>query len=80
MQGGRDVAELSFEDALRELEDIVRRLEGGDVALEDSIALYERGSALRAHCEKRLKEAELKVEAVVLGGGRPSGVEPLDPG
>lgn len=69
---------MSFEDALRELEQIVHRLEAGDVPLEDSIRIYERGAALKAHCEKRLKEAELKVEKVVLGADGPKGLEKAD--
>jgi exodeoxyribonuclease VII small subunit len=73
-----DIATLSFEDALRELEGIVHKLEAGDVPLEDSIHIYERGAALKAHCEKRLKEAELKVEKVVLGPDGPKGVERAD--
>ncbi len=56
---------LSFEQALKELEDIVARLERGDVDLEESIAIYERGAALKAHCEGKLKSAELKVEQIV---------------
>lgn len=73
------IKSLSFEQALGELEDIVRKLEGGDAALEDSIALYERGEALKQHCEKRLREAEAKVEKIRLSGsGAPEGTEPLD--
>lgn len=71
-----DVAVLSFESALAELEAIVRKLEAGDVPLEDSIRIYERGAALKAHCEARLKEAELKVERVILGPDGPKGLEP----
>lgn len=59
------IAEMSFEDALGALEDVVRQLEGAQVPLEQSIDLYERGEALRQHCEKRLKEAELRVEKIV---------------
>jgi exodeoxyribonuclease VII small subunit len=73
-----DIAMMSFEDALRELEGIVHKLEAGDVPLEDSIRIYERGAALKAHCEKRLKEAELKVEKVVLGADGPKGLERAD--
>lgn len=62
-----DIASLSFEKALEELESIVKRLEAGEVELEQSIAIYERGAALKAHCEKKLKDAELKVEKIVLG-------------
>ncbi len=60
-----DVASLSFEDALSELEQIVRGLEGGQQKLEDAIAAYERGAALRRHCEAKLAEAEARVAAIV---------------
>ena len=73
-----DIAAMSFEDALRELEQIVQKLEGGDVPLDDSIRIYERGAALKAHCEARLREAELKVEKIVLGADGPKGLEPAD--
>jgi exodeoxyribonuclease VII small subunit len=73
-----NIETMSFEDALRELEQIVHRLEAGDVPLEDSIRIYERGAALKAHCEKRLKEAELKVEKIVLGADGPKGLEKAD--
>jgi exodeoxyribonuclease VII small subunit len=63
-----DVTALSFEAALRELETIVARLEQGDVDLEDSITLYERGQALKAHCDAKLKAAEGRLEKIVLGG------------
>jgi exodeoxyribonuclease VII small subunit len=61
-----DISALSFEQALAELEKIVAQLERGDVALEDSIRAYERGAALKAHCEAKLKDAQLKVEQIVL--------------
>lgn len=74
-----DVAALSFEKALAELEQIVDRLEKGTVALEDSIALYERGEALKSHCEALLRTAEQRIEKITLGlDGKPSGTEPLD--
>jgi exodeoxyribonuclease VII small subunit len=74
-----DVAALPFEMALAELEQIVDRLEKGTVALEDSISLYERGEALKAHCEALLKTAERRIEKITLGAdGKPSGTEPLD--
>jgi exodeoxyribonuclease VII small subunit len=77
----KPVGELSFEEALRELEVVVGRLERGDVALEESIALYERGAALKARCEKKLAEAEEKVARITLGdGGQPVGTQPLDAG
>ncbi len=74
-----DIAKLSFEDALKALEEIVQRLESGRVELEESIAIYERGAALKAHCEAKLKDAEARIEKIVLGpGGAPAGLEPLD--
>ena len=72
------VEALSFEAALRELETIVSRLEQGEVDLEDSIALYERGTALKAHCEKKLRSAESRLEKIVLGPDGPKGVEPVE--
>ena len=67
-----DFASLSFEKALAELEEIVQKLESGQAALEDSIALYERGAALKAHCEKTLKSAQEKIEKIVVGeNGKP---------
>lgn len=75
------VAEMTFEQAMAELEDVVRKLESGDVALETSITLYERGAALKTHCEKKLQEAEEKVAKITLdGAGEPTGTEPLDAG
>ena len=62
-----DVATLSFEDALAELERIVRGLEGGQQRLDDAIAAYERGTRLRRHCEARLAEAEARVQTIVAG-------------
>jgi exodeoxyribonuclease VII small subunit len=63
----RDIESLSFEEALTELEGIVRALEGGRATLAQAIADYERGTALRRHCERKLSEAEAKVQAVVEG-------------
>ena len=65
----KPVDKMSFEEALAELEGIVRQLEAGEVELEKSIAIYERGASLKAHCESRLKSAELKVEQIVQGAG-----------
>lgn len=62
---GADVAQLSFEDALAELERIVRGLESGQQKLEEAIAAFERGSALRRHCEAKLAEAETRIQAIV---------------
>lgn len=74
-----DVAEMSFEQALKELESIVDRLERGDVELEESIAIYERGEALKARCDLLLKQAEAKVEKITLGAdGKPTGTAALD--
>jgi len=70
------VSKLSFEQAMAELETIVRRLEQGDVDLEESIAIYERGADLRKHCEARLKAAELKVEQIVQGADGSVKTEP----
>lgn len=58
---------MSFEDAMRELETIVRKLEEGKTSLEEAITSYEKGAALRAHCEKKLKDARLRVEQIVIG-------------
>ena len=69
---------LSFEAALKELEGIVARLEQGQVDLEDSIALYERGQALKAHCESKLKAAESRLDKIVLGDSGPTGAEPVE--
>jgi exodeoxyribonuclease VII small subunit len=70
---------MSFEAALAELEGIVQKLESGDVALEESIRIYERGDALRAHCDKLLKQAEEKVEKISVGAsGQATGTTPLD--
>ena len=74
-----DISGLSFEKALAALEDIVARLEAGKVDLEESIKIYERGEALRAHCEKKLKEAEARIEKITLDpAGKPKGTSPLD--
>ena len=77
MNSGKDdrsVASISFEDALRELETIVTSLERGDVSLDDAIAAFERGTALKAHCQSRLEEARMKVEQIKLpaDGGAPT--------
>jgi exodeoxyribonuclease VII small subunit len=73
------VDQMTFEQALKELETVVGRLERGDVALEDSIALYERGAALKARCERKLAEAEEKVSKITLSAdGQPVGLTPLD--
>jgi exodeoxyribonuclease VII small subunit len=74
-----DVKSMSFELALKELETIVDRLEKGDVELEASIVIYERGEALRSHCDGLLRQAEARVEKISLNQtGEPAGTAPLD--
>lgn len=74
----REIAAMSFEDALRSLEDVVRKLESGEVPLDDSIELYERGELLRQHCQARLDAAQARIEKIVAGGdGKPVGTEPF---
>jgi exodeoxyribonuclease VII small subunit len=74
-----DVAQLSFERAIEELESIVKRLEDGKVPLEESVAIYERGEALKRRCEDLLRQAEARVQKVTLdAAGNPTGTEPLD--
>ena len=73
------VDEMNFETAMTELEKVLGQLERGDVALDESIALYERGAALKARCEKKLKEAEEKVAAITLDGdGNPTGTKAVE--
>ncbi len=72
----RPTAEMSFEEAMAELEAVVGKLERGDVALEQSIRFYERGAQLKAHCEALLKAAEEKVELIRAQEGRAVGVTP----
>ena len=74
----KPIGEMSFEEALAALEDVVRSLEGGQVPLEQSIDLYERGEALRKHCDDRLKAAELRVEKIVASDGKATGAEPFE--
>jgi exodeoxyribonuclease VII small subunit len=71
-----DIAAMSFEDALAELEGIVRRLEGGQVKLDDAIQSYERGAQLKRHCEKKLNEAQQRVDRIVIGSDGTVTVEP----
>ena len=74
-----DVSQLSFERAIEELESIVRRLEDGKVPLEESVAIYERGEALKRRCEDLLRQAEARVQKITLdASGNPSGTKPLD--
>ena len=81
MTEGQDkpIADMSFEEALRALEITVRSLESGDVPLDESIALYERGEELRKACQKRLDAAQAKIDKIVQGSdGKPSGTVPFD--
>ncbi len=73
-----DISAMSFEAALAELERIVEQLERGEVELDKSIGLYERGAALKAHCEARLKDAQLKVDKLVVGADGAVKAEPAD--
>ena len=78
-EANEDIKALSFEKALEALEKIVDDLERGDVPLDQSIRIYERGEALKAHCDRLLKAAEDKVEKIRLSrDGKPAGTEPLD--
>ena len=74
----KPISELSFEEAMAALEQVVGRLERGEVPLEESIALYERGAALKAHCETKLKDAEAKVELIRAQEGRAMGTTPAE--
>lgn len=75
-----DVVKLSFEEALSELEGIVRELEDGRGDLDESIKAYERGATLKRHCEAKLKEAQMRVEKIVLNRDGEARAEPTDPG
>ena len=74
-----DLTALSFEDALKRLESIVQRRESGDASLDESITLYTEGDALRGQCERRLKDAQARIEKISLGSdGAPVGTQPFD--
>lgn len=75
---GKPVAEMSFEEAMAALEEVVQRLERADVSLEESIRLYEHGAELRAHCEARLRQAEERVELIRAREGRAVGSVPAE--
>ncbi|MEX0758381.1 MAG: exodeoxyribonuclease VII small subunit [Tistlia sp.] len=77
-QAPREIAELSFEEALEELKQIVGRLERGEGRLDDAIEAYERGARLKAHCEAKLKEAQAKIERIGLGPDGVPHAEPFD--
>ncbi|MBB4612626.1 exodeoxyribonuclease VII small subunit [Novosphingobium taihuense] len=79
MGTGPEIASLSFEEALKELENVVRRLESGDAPLDESIDLYARGDALRAHCQARLDAAQARIEAIVADrDGKPQALRAFD--
>jgi exodeoxyribonuclease VII small subunit len=81
MTAEQDLAALSFEDALRELEAIVQQLESGEAPLDKAIELYGRGDRLRAQCEARLAAAQARIEQIQLGSdGRPAAAAPFDAG
>jgi len=74
----KDISELSFEDALKELEAIVKQLEQGQVKLDEAITAYERGALLKKHCEQKLAEAKMKVEKIVFSADGTVGTQPAD--
>ena len=75
----KQVSEMSFEEALKELEQVVGQLESGSVDLDKSIALYERGADLKRHCEAKLAQAQARIEQITLAeNGQPSGTAPFD--
>ncbi|HWJ58704.1 MAG TPA: exodeoxyribonuclease VII small subunit [Sphingomicrobium sp.] len=77
----KDVSQLSFESALKRLEEIVRTLEKGEAPLDQSIELYQEGDRLKRHCEARLREAQMRIEQIALSSdGQPAGVKPFDAG
>ena len=74
-----DIRKMSFEDALAEMEDIVHSLESGEVKLDDAIGAYTRGAQLKEHCQTKLKEAQVKIDKIVLGPDDDDiGAEPVD--
>ena len=73
-----DINALAFESALSELEDIVRRLEQGQISLDDAINSYERGALLKQHCEKKLEQARMRVEKISFGSEGAQGTDPAD--
>lgn len=73
-----DIKKLSFEDALNELEKIVKQLEDGKIKLEDAVAAYERGAALKAHCEARLRDAQLKIDKITLNADGTTSTTPAE--
>jgi exodeoxyribonuclease VII small subunit len=79
MASNPEIAGMSFEQALKALEDVVRRLESGEAPLDESISLYEQGDKLRAHCQARLDAAQARIEAIVADrDGKAAGLRPFD--
>jgi exodeoxyribonuclease VII small subunit len=74
----KNVSEMTFEEALADLEQVVRQLESGNVPLEQSIAFYERGALLKKHCESKLDAAQARIEQITLSEGAPAGTAPFD--
>ncbi len=74
-----DIRKMSFEDALVEMEDIVQRLESGEVKLDEAIDAYTRGAQLKKHCQSKLKEAQLRIDKIVLGPGGDVDTESVEP-
>jgi exodeoxyribonuclease VII small subunit len=74
-----EIAALSFEEALAQLQDLVKKLERGDNKLDEAISSYERGALLKQHCEAKLREAQMKVDKIVLGADGSIGTQPADP-
>ncbi len=80
-EGPAAISAMNFEDALKALEQVVRRLESGEARLDESIELYEQGEKLRAHCQARLDAAQARIEKIVQGAdGKPTGTVPFDAG
>jgi len=76
-----EIKNLTFEEAMKALEEIVSRLESGEISLEQSIEVYTRGTWLKRHCEDKLKSAQAKIEKITLDeGGKPTGTEPFEDG
>jgi exodeoxyribonuclease VII small subunit len=73
-----EIQALSFEDALKQLEELVRQLEKGESRLDDAISAYERGANLKKHCEAKLAEARMKVDKISFGPGGEIGTQPMD--
>lgn len=78
MSDNTDIVTLSFEQALSKLETVVRKMESGEAPLEDAISMYEEGMKLKAHCEKKLAEAKMRVDKIVVSGNGAPDVQPFE--